>query len=202
MSSPRVDRKPWPMKWVALAIIVMIAGYTFLTLHYRRPGKAYQPYADMKERANTGRLLAAGYRRVVLHAARPTEAVTQPNTALPAPGGLPAELSSTIVSAPLLPTDILEVHAAATVAETDEYSLQFRCATSDDRRQLSAAELYVKGDEIVITPDFEQLSDGLQVRSREVTVAVSVPAGTLKPGSYRVTLVGENASRAWRLDVK
>jgi hypothetical protein len=54
------ERKLWPMKWIVVAIVAVIVPYTFLTLRYRRPGKAFEPYADMKDRANTMRLLSAG----------------------------------------------------------------------------------------------------------------------------------------------
>ncbi|MBI4622331.1 MAG: hypothetical protein HY736_03790 [Verrucomicrobia bacterium] len=36
MSAAPKDRQPWPMKWIALAILLVIVPYTFLTLHYRK----------------------------------------------------------------------------------------------------------------------------------------------------------------------
>jgi hypothetical protein len=60
----------------------------------------------------------------------------------------------------------------------------------------------VRGTEIAIAPHFEKLSGGLQTRTREDIVLLTVPPGALKPGAYRVTLVGQNASRAWSLKVK
>ena len=42
-------RQPWPMKWIVLAIILGIGAYTFLTLHYRKPGRAFQPYAEVAD---------------------------------------------------------------------------------------------------------------------------------------------------------
>ena len=38
-------------------------------------------------------------------------------------------------------------------------------------------------------------------RSRESLVALTIPAGVLKPGRYRVTLAGKNSSRTWTLQV-
>lgn len=190
------------MKWIVAAIILFIGGYTYLTLHYRKPSKPYEPYADMKARANTGRLLAAGYQRVELTAQRPADVAAAANTALPAPGGLPDGLRTTLVSPPLLPVEIAEVHAASTASAGDPYSIRIRCLSPDDKQQFTHAELYVHGDEIVITPAFERLGGGLQARSADSIVVLTVPERTLKPGSYRVTVAGERLSRSWTLQVK
>lgn len=190
------------MKWVVAAIILFIGGYTYLTLHFRKPGHDYRPYEDMKNRANTLRLLDAGYRRVQLTAERPAEPLGLHNTTVPAPGGLPSALGSTIVSQPQLPAEIINAYAAETAASGAPYPIEFRCTVPDDKQQLAGAELYLKGDEIVITPDFELLAGGLQTRSRETLVLLTVPAGILKPGSYHAVLVGATASRSWLVRVK
>ena len=190
------------MKWIVLSILIFIPVYTYLTLHYRKPGPEYEPYADMRRRANTGRLLEAGYRRVVLDVERPTDVAPGVNSAMPAPGGIPEPLNHTIVARPLLPVEITAARAATRVRAREPYVLQFRCAAPDDHQQLGAAELYIRGDEIVITPDFDRLTGGLEARTRDNFVTLTIPAGTLHPGSYRVTLVGQRESRAWLLTVQ
>ena len=52
MPADRKVRKPWPMKWIVASILVFIPIYTYLTLHYRRPGPAFNPYGDMRDRAD------------------------------------------------------------------------------------------------------------------------------------------------------
>src|SRR5262245_25725972 len=64
MSAARNQRQPWPMKWVVVAILLLIVPYTIITLKYRKAGPAYEPYEDLKNRANVSRLLAAGYQRI------------------------------------------------------------------------------------------------------------------------------------------
>ena len=203
MSALRTDRRPWPMKWIVLSIIVVLVPYTFLTLSYRKPGPAYRPYQDAQERANVVRLLSAGYQRITVAAQRPADspraATAAPTTAVL--GGLPSELVATLVQKPLLPPEIHAVTAAPSVSALQPYAIQFTCTLPDNKQQLAGAELYVKDAEIVITPDFELLTGGLLARSRESVILLTVPAGALKPGTYRVTLAGQHSSRAWSVQV-
>lgn len=191
------------MKWIAVAILVVIIPYTYLTLHYRRPGPAFQPYADLQDRANVIRLLGAGYQRITLGAQRPADplpaASAAPTTS--ATGGLPADLLRTLVQQPLLPAEILRVSAAPSASAILPYAIQFTCTLPDNKEQLAGAELYVKGGEILITPDFERLTGGLLTRTRENIILLTVPPGALKPGRYHITLAGRNTSRAWTLQV-
>jgi hypothetical protein len=203
MPSARKDRKPWPMKWIVAAIVVFIPIYTYLTLHYRRPGPAYSPYRDMRDRADVIRLLKAGYQRVALDVSRPAEEVHEPPAAsLPAPGGLPEDLRNTLVESPLLPLDVNLVSAAPTAVAGIDYRIVLGYTIADNKRQLSGAHLYEKPGEIVIVADFERLAGELLSRTREGSAVLEIPPGCLRPGTYRVTLVGERASRSWILRVR
>jgi hypothetical protein len=108
---------------------------------------------------------------------------------------------STLVQKPLLPAEIIAVTAASFADAQAPYAIQFTCKLPDNKQQLAGAELYVKGSEIVITPDFELLTGGLLARSRESVILLTVPAGVLKPGTYSVKLAGEHSSRTWSLQV-
>ena len=203
MTAARKDRKPWPMKWIVLAIALFVPAYTYLTLHYRRPGPAFRPYQDMRDRADVVRLLKAGYRRVAIDARRPAEwsPGTGPTTS-PAQGGLPEELRKTLVESPLLPLEIDSVSAAPTAVSGIDYQIGLTYTLPDNKRQLSGAHLYERAGEIVIVADFERLDGGLLARTREGFALLTIPPGSLKPGTYRVTLVGERASRSWTLRVR
>lgn len=190
------------MKWIVIAIIAVIIPYTYLTLRYRKPGPAFQPHDDMKNRANVMRLLSAGYQRIPLIAERPADPVrgivlTQTS---PAPGGLPGDLGSTLVDTPLLPAEIVNVAADTTTNTLQPYTIRFSCTLPNDKQQPSGADLYLRGDQIIITPTFERVGE-LMTRSRDAVVLLTVPAGALKPGSYRVTLTGQRTSRSWPLTV-
>jgi hypothetical protein len=203
MSDALKERKPWPMKWVIVTILVVLVPFTYLNLRYRKPGPAYRPYQDAQDRANVVRLLSAGYRRITLAAQRPADTVRGPTPAptLPATGGLPEELVKTLVQRPLLPAEIRSVTAAGSLKADQPYAIQFTCMLPDNKQQLAGAELYLRDSEIVITPDFELLTGGLLARTRESVILLTVPPGSIKPGQYRVTLTGQNSSRAWMLQV-
>ena len=192
------------MKWILLAIVIVVVPYTILTLRYRKPGPAFRPYEDMKNRANVVRLLSAGYQRVTLVAQRPADPKRHapPLATQTAEPGLPSDLQSTLVEPPLLPADIGNVSAFTHTDAHAPYFIQFTCTLPNDKQQLAGAELYVKGQQIVITPTFERLSGELLTRTRNNVIHLTVPAGTLKPGRYDVTLTGQRTSRAWPLEVK
>jgi hypothetical protein len=203
MTAPRKTRKPWPMKWILLAIILFIPLYTWLTLHYRRPGPAFRPYQDMRDRADVVRLLKAGYRRVAIEASRPAEEPAGARTAaLPAPGGLPEELKKTLIESPLLPLQIDSVSADSTASSAIDYRIGLSYTLADNKRQLSGAHLYERAGEIVVVADFERLDGGLLARTRQGYALLTVPPGSIQPGTYRVTLVGERTSRLWTLNVR
>ncbi len=198
------NRQPWPMKWIVVAILLMVVPYTFLTLRYRKEAPAFQPYEDMKSRANVSRLLSAGYQRVTIPAQRPAGRTGAAGGAVigKAPGGVPEDLRSTLVEPPRLPTEITAVTAAAATSTLTPYQIELNCSLPDDRHQLGGAELYLKGDALVLTPTLERVGGELLTRSRQSAVLLTLPAGTLRPGTYRVTLAAELSSRAWTLEVR
>jgi hypothetical protein len=191
------------MKWIVVAILVFIPIYTYLTLRFRRPGPAYTPYQDMRDRADVSRLLKAGYQRIAVDASRAVDdSLGASEPSMPAPGGLPEDLRTTLVESPLLPLEVNAVSAAPTAVSGIDYRIALAYTIPDNKRQLSGAHLYVKPGEIVIVADFERLAGGLLARTREGSALLDVPPGSLRPGTYRVTLVGERASRSWTLHVR
>ena len=196
------------MKWVVIAILAIIVPYTYLTFRSRKPGPAFRPYEDTKNRAITGRLLSAGYQRVTLEVRSPSDApsAAAPTPGAPAttstlPGGLEENLKDALIDAPLLPVSINRVLAAASARAGQPYVIQFTCSLPNQKAQLSDAQLYRKDDAFIIVPAFEQLAGGLQSRTAESTVVLTVPASLLLPGRYTISLAGSRTSRKWTLQV-
>jgi hypothetical protein len=207
MSPAQPNRKPWPLKWIILVTVLVIGPYTYLRWHFRKPGPAFAPYHDITERANTQRLLSAGFQRITIEADRPADAAPSSNNdarnhAVVASGGLPPSLANTLVEAPQLPVEITSVSAAAEANTMFSYKIEFNCTLPDNHRQPAGAQLFIRGEEIIIVPELENLAGDLLSRARENRVRLAVAPGALKPGRYRVTLVGAQKSRAWDLTVK
>ena len=192
------------MKWIVVAIVLLVVPYTIVTLRYRKPGPAFQPYEDLKNRTNVSRLLAAGYQRIPIVAQRPADPgrAASGATILPAPAGVPADLRATLVEPLALPSEITQVTAAPLASVAQPYAIQLACALPDDQKQLGGADLYLRGDNVVIAPTFDPINSGLTTRSRSAAVLLTIPAGALKPGRYTVTVIAHRNARAWPLDVK
>lgn len=192
------------MKWVLLAILLAVVPYTFVTLRYRKEGPAFQPYADMKDRANVTRLLSAGYRRIPLVAQRPADDTRPAGGAAVTPyaGGLPGDLRTTLVETPHLPSGISDVAAAPSANRLLGYPIRFTCTLADDKLHLGGADLYLRENVAVLVPTFEPVAGDLLTRSRHAVVQVAIPAGTLNPGQHKFILVASTASRLWQVDVQ
>lgn len=192
------------MKWIVVAIVLVIVPYTVVTLQYRKPGPAFRPYEDMKNRANVVRLLSAGFQRLPISATRPADGARVADGAAIAtsPGGLPDDLKKTLVEPILLPADIVAVAAAPVANTLMAYEVQLLCTLPDERKQLGGGDLYLRGDQVVLAPTFIAVGDDLVARDRRAPVLFTIPAGTLKPGRYHVTLLGQQSSRTWPLEVR
>ena len=197
-------RKPWPMKWIVLAMILFIVPYTYLTLRYRKPGPSYEPYKDAREKTLIAR---AGFRRVSLSAARLASAGAAADEGPPAfisdsPGGLPGELRASLISPPLIPAAIGAVSAPANLDSSRPYSIRYLCAASNLQQVLSGAHLYIRGGEACLVTEFERLTGGLSARTEQETVGIDIPPGTFDPGKYRFIVIGQSGSKSWTLEVR
>jgi hypothetical protein len=201
-------RKPWPLRWIVVAILVVIVPYTYVNLKFRKPNKAFEPYADMKSQANVGRLLDAGFRRVTLpvgdnaSASAATSAAGPSATFAPAPGGLPAELGEVLVEAPRLPLAYREVSAPAAHAAAAPLRLSFALASDPaaEGLRIGAVELYLRDQSAVLVPVFAPATAAAP--ATPTVLACEVPAGLLAPGTHVFTLAGARDSVRWTVLVR
>jgi hypothetical protein len=207
MPANRPPPKPWPLRWILLAIVVFILGYTFLRLYYGKRGKPYEPSHDLGGQATVQRLLGLGYQRIPVNVTRPAEPLPSARLAPVAEvvnvlGGLPEEIGGALVRPPALPAAVIGVTAPREAATADTYLLQFVCAQSDYKTQLRDAYLYRKDRQLYLLPDFEKISGQLLARSKECVVLASFPTQSLKPGRYRLTICGGRTSKSWEFTVR
>ncbi len=199
-----LNRKPWPMKWVVLAIVACLIPYTWLTLAYRKEGRAYEPYQDNKDRAQVLRLLDAGFRRVDLPIERLVEPGVpgrDPATAEPVAGGVPALLSELLIDSPALPDSFSMTSAPATALADAPYAILLTADRPTPDQQPVHSILYLRGAEAVFVIGYDDLPGTLQARGRPAPLRLSVPAHTFAPGTYHGTLVGAQESRRWTFEI-
>lgn len=194
------------MRWIILAILLAIVPYTWISLHYRKQARPFEPYNDLKQRANVHRLLAAGYHRIPLSAERPADRPIPSSAAQaslgPAPGGIPAALKETLIEVPNLPEAIRAVNAAATCSTLLPYTIDIECTLPGLDLGLASSFLYLKDKELILLNGFESFAGELRSRTREIPLRLTAPAGTLPPGDYQVIAVGARNSLQWQLSVK
>lgn len=198
------------MRWIVASILLFIVPYTYINVKYRKAGPAFEPYADMQAQANVKRLLEAGYTRVTVRAERPFPALPRADITVgaplaaptPASGGLPAPLDTVLVETPRLPESYRDLVAPAEFSADAAARLQFTARYTGQHEQLGGAEVYLHNDSVVIVPTFEPVPDGLQARTPETNVLLTLPAGMLAPGRHRFTLAGTRDSVTWPVVVR
>ena len=194
-------RKPWPMRWIVLLIVLFAVPYTYLNLRYRKPGPDYRPYQDAREREKIAR---AGYARITIAAERPADDGRLRGGAAAVEalsGGLPEDLRRTLIEPPHLPAELGAVAAPAAADSGGAYPIEFECTQADAHQQLGGARIYRRGTDVFVVADFERLAGGLTVRTRRNLIRLTVPPGALERGTYRFVLVGAAASKAWSVQV-
>ncbi len=197
--------KPWPMKWVILAIVVFMAGYTVVNLYYRKPGRAYRPYQDAQDRATTARLLNAGWHKLPVEFCRPVEKPAVDNAAAVnrAAVGLGPDLTPNFAEAPKLLASIDRVVAPGSVTRGADYNAYFTATLTNPKAPLGELTLYRKGDELVLVASSETLpGKDLMSRWNDSTYCLTFSTAGLEPGKYHARLVAKGPAAAWSFTVR
>jgi hypothetical protein len=197
------------MRWVVLAILLCIVPYTVITLAWRKPGRAYEPYADGLNRATTSRLLDAGYARFTVPVSDGSLWAAQPGraTIAPAPAGIPVDLATALIEQPVLPDaiDASQVSAAETHEFGSEgpltYHIQFLCPLPSDGITVAAADIYRREQAIIIVPVFGPEGENVQVNNGRSSVMLQLPRQILPPGTYTITIAGRTGGATWSVQV-
>jgi hypothetical protein len=194
------------MKWVLLAILVFVVGYTLVNLYFRKPGRGFRPYEDMNSRATTARLLAAGWQMMPVDARRPVEKPSiddTPAAITRAAIGLGADLDDKFAEKPKLLASIDRVVAPAAVPHGRDYSAYFTATLPTQKAQIGALALFRKGNELVLIPSTEPLpGKALMSRWDDSTYHVSVSTANLPAGRYSMRIVSKGPAAVWSFTVK
>ncbi len=194
------------MKWIVVAIIVYVVGYTLVNVYYRKPGRGFRPYEDMNNRATTARLLAAGWQKMPVDTRRPVEkptAVDIPAAITRSTKGLGPDLEAKFAEKPKLLATIDRVVSPASVVHGGEYAAYFTASLTDLKGQVGDVTLYRRGSELVLVPTTEPLP-GKELMSRwnDSTYWVSFSTANLPPGRYIARIVAKGPAATWRFTIK
>lgn len=198
------------MRWVVVTIVVFLVPYTYLNIKYRKPGPAFEPYADFTARAEAQRLAEAGYARLAVTIERPFP-VPEAETFLggraaevaPSAGGMPADLATLLSSPPPIVASAYKLLAPAELGAGQALRLCVALRHDDPGARPVGAEVYVHPvDGLLVVPLVESVPEGLQVRRAEETVVFALPAGVLPVGSHRVRFITRESSLGWTLLVR
>lgn len=193
---------------MSLGVVLLLGAALFFLLRHtgaKLPATGKTPTA----RTAPLRIKDSSYTRTEVEASRPAE-LSRKDTLLGGPaaaiaetgGGLPSELAQSFVEKPLLAERFANIVASTQTSALMPYQIQCAATLADHKRILSSAQLFRKDDQLVLIPIFEPLTGGLLARWTDITVQIAIPAGTLPPGTYTVTLVGARANATWPLQVK
>jgi hypothetical protein len=191
------------MAAVAVAIVAALGLYTFFRLHYAKPGKPHEPYAESRARTDEQRLTAAGWTH--------GEAAFEPLAEVPETAGAarpllqpPAAAGALALLTPgawILPVEYPRLAAPATLGADEPYAVHFQARLDHARAQIVGFDLYRKDSDVLVVPRWEQMPDGLVPRERPVSGRLVWPAGAVPAGQYRVTLLAVKESAQWDLAV-
>jgi len=209
------------MKWIILALLPCLAAYTFVTLQYRKPGHAFEPYSDLKARAQIHQLLEAGFQRIPLEIRDATD--SRPLNKKPdfadhlknpanertlyalitqtAAGGLPEDLASALIEPPHLLREASTSLGPVDLYDGGDLVLKVRFYASAEP---VAAQLYVRENQTFVVVELaapDAPEDDYEARRTEYVKWLIAPAGLLNPGRYNGLLIGAEQSMRWGVHV-
>ena len=208
--APKPPPKSWPMKWIVVAIVAFIVPYTVITLRFRKPGRAYEPYADTRDRVTSARLTDAGFTEVPLTLTLPPAADTAasssatpvaPANVTLAAGGLPEELAACFAEPPRLPENVTDVSASSEPGAATAFAIEFRCALPEGPSLPISALACQRDGVVTVVVNLERLDPELLARSTPRIVRLEFPPEALAPGRHEIMLAGARESARWSVVV-
>ena len=203
-AAPRPNtHKPWSLWPIAIAIVVCLAGYTWVRLAYAKPGKPHEPFAESRQRYLSAKLESAGWRW--------SEASYEALVDLPAPEVAVRKLAVRPEPAGelfLLTTENWHLPIAYTVVAAPpralpgaDYAVHFQVELDQARAHIVSFDVYRKGADLVVVPRWEPYPPELTPRRPKLGGRLLIPASALPVGHSRVTLLALKQSSQWEFEV-
>lgn len=192
------------MSTVAIVVVICLAGYTYVRLKFSKEGHGHEPFAQAYERRESAKLKAAGWERLDAHWERDV-----PVPAGSTPGLESADARSALWTALFeasterfhLPIDYERVVAPATLATPEPLQIHLEAAIDQAPVQIHSFDVYHKGGDLVFVPRWQQIPRDQVPADFKTRGRITLPAGKLPPGHYRVRLQANRQASEWKLDV-
>lgn len=207
------EKKPWPMSAVAAGIFVSLLLYTVMTLGFRKPGPAHEPYAEALEReAELKETSMLEWTRlpVELHATTESDRASSKSplpsiTSQPTPRrldkSLPVELVLVTPAQPSLYPRLTAVEAPASVAAGA--ALEIDVLPGDDRPALGEPWVFAKDKQLhVFIQDEGRLPKNVTPVVATDRLTLSLGADVLAPGEWTASLYTGAETFHWTFTVE
>lgn len=204
-SPPPPARKAWPIKWIVLAILAYVVGYTFINIAYRKPsGSAHEPYAEARQRElRTVQTTMHGWTRLTCSF---TEALSTPEPAavsaepLPQPldQHLPRELPMIMPGEPALHPANVTLHAPARLSASEALRLRLEFPETASVPAFGEVLAYAKENRLyVFIQDQRHVARDAQPTPAASPLAIELPPAALTPGTWQATAFTASQALTW-----
>ena len=211
--TPPPAKKPWPMKWIVLAIAVYVVGYTVINISYRKPaGAAHEPYAEAREqrRMRSIQVTNYGWSRVACELTQPGTALSGPAaeiSAAPLPARLdrhlPPELVLVVPRAPALHPAGITLSAPARVDAEDSLRLVLDFPVDASVPAFGETLAYFKDNQLFLfLQDQRHVAPDSQPTPAASPLALVLPPATLTPGTWQASAFSASQAFTWSFTVE
>ncbi len=175
----------WP---IAVAIVVCLAGYTYVRLSFAKVARPHEPFAEGRQRALTEKLKANGWEQLeVRFETTDTPVPPSATTSLPVRPSPVEELFQLSTENWHLPIEYTALAVSASLPAAAEHLVHFSAALDQARVRLVGFDLYRRGADLVAVPRWEPHTPA-SASSASVSGRISIPAAALPTGRYTLFL--------------
>ncbi len=182
-------RQPWPLWPIAVAIVVCLAGYTYVRLSFAKAARPHEPFAEGRQRALTEKLKANGWEQLETRFETTATPAAGPRiaTALPVRPQPVERLFHLSTENWHLPIEYTALAATPAQSAATEHIVHFSATLDQARVRLVGFDLFRHGADLVALPRWEPHAPGTATPAA-VSGRITIPAAALPTGRHTLSL--------------